>query len=509
MAFRSRLLLLVAVPIVVLTLWAAFSRYSIGRLTTGGLVADKDLIADILPPPNYLIESYLLCLQMADEANRGQLPALESSGQRLRDEYEKRAQYWHEHLEPGPVREAFAAAEGPAQEFLTIRDNQFLPLVRGGRFAEAKALLAGQLGEKYRTHRAAIDRLVQLVSHQAEVDQSATDTLIRVNARSAIAIPVVAGLLLLTYGIVVVRDITRRLTTVATNLTAGSERVAANSDQIAAGSQTVAQAATEQAAAVEESSAALTEMASMAKQNAAHSSDAKALASQTRAVAEQSTRQMERMNEAMEQVKQSSTEIAKIIKTIDEIAFQTNLLALNAAVEAARAGEAGAGFAVVADEVRALAQRSATAAHESADKIEASVQRSDLGARISTEIGVSLGEIAAKVRNLDDLLANITSASNEEADGIQQVSTAISQVEKTTQSCAASSEESSAAAHDLCVQGNALRSAVHDLESLLHGSGQTSAGKTPLAERPCARKARASAQPKARKQPAAELVAVE
>ena len=111
MPFRRRLRLLVITPIVLLVLWAAFSRYSIGRLTTGGLVADKDLIADILPPPNYLIESYLLCLQLADESNRSQIDQLIADGKDLRTAYDQRADYWHRHLAAGPIRDAFAASE--------------------------------------------------------------------------------------------------------------------------------------------------------------------------------------------------------------------------------------------------------------------------------------------------------------------------------------------------------------------------------------------------------------
>jgi methyl-accepting chemotaxis protein len=192
---------------------------------------------------------------------------------------------------------------------------------------------------------------------------------------------------------------------------------------------------------------------------------------------------MARMAEAMEQVKQSSAEIGKIIKTIDEIAFQTNLLALNAAVEAARAGEAGAGFAIVAEEVRSLAQRSAAAARETAEKIAASAQRTVLGANISAEMATSLTAMATKARQLDELVASITAASNDQAQGIAQIATAVGQMDQTTQNGASQSEENAAASKALCEQSLTLRSAVLELQTLIQGDSAQRSADTP-ARRP-------------------------
>lgn len=274
MPFRRRLRLLVIFPIVILALWAAFSRYSIGRLTTGGLVADKDLIADILPPPNYLIESYLISLQLADETNRGDIAALEAASKQLREAYDQRSAYWHTQLAPGPMRDAFAAAEKCAREFLELRDTQLLPLVHASNYAEAHAIAVGPLTAKYRAHRTAIDRLVELTTKQAAVDQAATSSLIALNARLAVLIPLVAAIGLAAYGIYVTRDITGRLHHVADNLASGSQRVAAAAEQISASSQELAQNATEQAASLEETSATLTEMSSMTRQNVEHAGNA-------------------------------------------------------------------------------------------------------------------------------------------------------------------------------------------------------------------------------------------
>ena len=138
--------------------------------------------------------------------------------------------------------------------------------------------------------------------------------------------------------------------------------------------------------------------------------------------------EMQAMSSAMNDIKSSSDDIAKIIKTIDEIAFQTNILALNAAVEAARAGEAGAGFAVVADEVRNLAQRCAQAAKETASKIEDSVQKSTNGVEISAKVAISLQEIVSKTRQVDELAGEVATTSVEQSQGIEQVNTAVSHV---------------------------------------------------------------------------------
>jgi methyl-accepting chemotaxis protein len=180
---------------------------------------------------------------------------------------------------------------------------------------------------------------------------------------------------------------------------------------------------------------------------------------------------------AMSTIKASSDDIAKIIKTIDEIAFQTNILALNAAIEAARAGEAGLGFAVVAEEVRALAHRSATAAKETAAKIEDSVAKSQQGAQISSEVAASFETIQQQIRHLDALVGEIATASHEQTQGLSQVTTAVSQMDQITQANAATAEETAAASQELNTQATALSEAVASLRSVI---GDKSVGQTEL-----------------------------
>ena len=209
------------------------------------------------------------------------------------------------------------------------------------------------------------------------------------------------------------RRIRRALTELATRLSQSSEQVSTSSAFIASASQSLAEGASEQAASLQETSASLEEMSSRTNFNTANAETTKNLAREARNAADVGAADMRTMNSAIGAIKTSSDDIAKIAKTIDEIAFQTNILALNAAVEAARAGEAGLGFAVVADEVRNLAQRCAQSARETATKIEDAIVRTNQGVEITTNVTHGLEEIVAKVRQVDELVAKVATASRE------------------------------------------------------------------------------------------------
>jgi methyl-accepting chemotaxis protein len=281
---------------------------------------------------------------------------------------------------------------------------------------------------------------------------------------------IIAGIFVVLAVLVVRYQIAAPLAVVLEKLTGAADRVRSFSNQINTASHTLAEGASEQAASLEETCASLEELSTMTKRNAGDANQAKELANHARRAAESGTTEIQHMSQAMDAIKEASHNIAKIIKSIDEIAFQTNLLALNAAVEAARAGEAGMGFAVVADEVRSLAQRSAKAAQETAEKIKDSISKSDHGVQISLQVSKSFEEIMEKIRKVDDLVANIASASKEQSEGIGQVNTAVSQMDKVTQSNAANAEESAAAAHELHSQADALREALSKMMQLMEGA---------------------------------------
>jgi methyl-accepting chemotaxis protein len=202
--------------------------------------------------------------------------------------------------------------------------------------------------------------------------------------------------------------------------------------------------------------ASLQETTASARQSATNALEARGLAERARASAAAGVTRMDRLSEAVGEIKQSSDATAKIVKTIDEIAFQTNLLALNAAVEAARAGEAGRGFAVVAEEVRALAQRSAAAARETAALIDQGAQSAERGLTLNGDVRRSLEEISAQVERVTDVVAEITAASEQQATGVAQVNQAVTQMNHVTQQVAANAEESAGASAELASQAASL-----------------------------------------------------
>jgi methyl-accepting chemotaxis protein len=286
-----------------------------------------------------------------------------------------------------------------------------------------------------------------------------------------------------TFGFLIIHGTNRALTTASRVLHEGASQLTAAAGQVSASSQSLAEGASEQAASLEETSSSLEEMASMSKRNSESVQQAKVLSGETRLAADTGTADMQEMKNAMDAIKASSDDIAKIIKTIDEIAFQTNILALNAAVEAARAGEAGAGFAVVADEVRNLAQRSAQSAKETATKIEEAITKSEYGVKISGKVAQSLHAIAEKTRKVDSIVAEIATASDEQNQGVHQVNLAIGQMDKVTQSNASSAEETASAAEELNAQALSLHEAVVELGKLVGHVSASEGNPNETAER--------------------------
>lgn len=246
-------------------------------------------------------------------------------------------------------------------------------------------------------------------------------------------------------------------------MTDGSEQMTSASQQVAATGQQIAEATGQQAASLEETSSSLEEMASMTSQNADNANQANVLAKDASDAAQNGNRSIQQLNSAMSEISSSSEETAKIVKTIEDIAFQTNLLALNAAVEAARAGEAGSGFAVVAEEVRNLAQRAGDAARDTGQLISESTSRIENGVKIAQESAGALEEINTNVQKVSNLLGEISASSKEQAQGINQVNEAVTQMDGVVQANAASSEESASAGNELSSQARQLSEMVHEL----------------------------------------------
>ncbi len=247
-------------------------------------------------------------------------------------------------------------------------------------------------------------------------------------------------------------------------------QISSSSEGISSSSHSLAEGTSEQASSLEETSSSLEEMSSMTKQNADHAQQADQLSKGSLDDLKYANTSMKSLIDSMEDISTSSGNVAKIIKTIDEIAFQTNLLALNAAVEAARAGEAGAGFAVVADEVRNLALRSAEASGNTQELIKDITSKIDRGSGLVSETDESYRKVAVRVQKVTELVGEISAASNQQAQGIEQVNKSVAEMDKVTQQNAANAEESDSASEEMNAQAEQMKGVVGELMALVGGN---------------------------------------
>ena len=284
-----------------------------------------------------------------------------------------------------------------------------------------------------------------------------------------------------------IRSITGPINRVIGGMQAGSEQVASAAGQVSEASIQLAEGASVQASSLEETSASLDMMAGGAKQSASNSKQANSRSQEVKIHAEKGKMAMAGLNSAMEKIKASSDETAKIIKTIDEIAFQTNLLALNAAVEAARAGDAGKGFAVVAEEVRNLAQRSAEAAKGTADLIDESNQNSTLGVKATSDVAEILEEVVTGIVEVSSLIGEVSDSAEEQSRSVSEVNTAVSQMDSVTQANAAGAEESASAAEEMSSQAAEMKSLVATLMEIVGGASTASGSAMASIGAPAAR----------------------
>jgi len=346
----------------------------------------------------------------------------------------------------------------------------------------SKAVIAQQKGIEYYTFQG-VDKLASfapagvkswsIIASQAKDEIMAVPTELRNRT-------VLAGSILLCLSLVLVyffgRSVSRPIARVVEGLADSAEQAASASMQLSSASSSLAEGASEQAASLEETSSSLEEMSSTTKQNAENANQANKLMAETRGTVSRASQAMGDLIVSMAEISRASEETSKIIKTIDEIAFQTNLLALNAAVEAARAGEAGAGFAVVADEVRNLAMRAAEAAGNTANLIEGTVKRVKEGSALVEKTNNEFQAVAAGVGKSGDLVGEISAASLEQAQGIEQVNRAVNEMDSVVQHNASSAEQSASASEVMSAQAERMKDFVGELVAMVGAVNVNRAG---------------------------------
>jgi methyl-accepting chemotaxis protein len=288
-------------------------------------------------------------------------------------------------------------------------------------------------------------------------------------------IAIIGTIVLLVAVLFIARYIAKAVTSITNRLSETGDNVTVAIEQLSLAGQSLSQSASESAASLEETVAALEEMSSMVRMNSDNAKQAAQLSSQSSESAHKGEVEMTSLMQSMEDISKSSKEIEEIINVIDDIAFQTNLLALNAAVEAARAGEQGKGFAVVAEAVRALAQRSAVAAKDINTLIKSNVTKIENGTLQANRSGDVLKSIVTSVKKVSDLNLEISTASEEQATGIQQISKAMNQLDASVQSNAASSEEIAGTSTDISNQANVMKASTDEMNVFVHGELKKSA----------------------------------
>ena len=368
------------------------------------------------------------------------------------------------------VRGSFEGSEGVAERVrAAIQSTEELEKLNG----QMRGMVAKQIEEsKKEVSQAGVNQEnVVLALNQAA----------QKNLTMVIVIGVLIGAVALLMSLGISRSITRPITRVIEGLTAGADRVASASAQVLAESRSLAEGASAQAAGIEETSSSMEEMASMTKQNADNAHQANSLMKDTGQVVEEANASMNELTRSMDEITLANQETAKIIKTIDDIAFQTNLLALNAAVEAARAGEAGAGFAVVANEVRTLALRAAEAAKTTAGLIEETVFKIKNGSEIVHQTNENFGRVAQKAHQVSNGVNDIAQASSEQTQGIEQINKAVAEMDRVVQKNALSAQQSAEAAEEMNSQAKTMKDFVGELLVLVGKKKGPGTAATPTA----------------------------
>jgi len=530
LSVRQRFYILLAVFGLGFTLFFAVSYKVFNDVKVNGdlyaqIVQKKDLIADVLPPPNFVVETHMVALQLLE--SEGNDPAefnkLTERLKVLKAEYETRHNFWVDQQLPPELRDVFInKAHAPVMGYYKLVQDDLVGAIKAkdmesARVAFSKANLA------FIQHRDAIDQVVKMATQLATDTEAQAAQTINWSNILLLAMFVVVLALCLTVALIIsngivkplsetvqvaqkfaqgdltvhindmgkselgqlnlaLRNMQQSLVNLVRNIQSGSQQVANASAEIASGNHDLSSRTESQASSLEETASSMEELGATVRQNADNARTANQLAQSASSVAVRGGEVVAQVVDTMKGINDSSRKISDIISVIDGIAFQTNILALNAAVEAARAGEQGRGFAVVAGEVRSLAQRSAEAAKEIKTLISASVDRVEQGSKLVDEAGNTMQEVVASIRRVTDIMGEISAASTEQSMGVSQVGEAVTQMDQVTQQNAALVEEMAAAASSLKNQAEELLNTVNVLK--VDGAAVSSSGQRPAAVGP-------------------------
>jgi methyl-accepting chemotaxis protein len=438
----------------------------------------KDIIADILPPPVYILESYLTVAALSTESDPKRRAQLAGQLERLKKEYFERREFWRAELEDGDLKQMLTdSSYTPAAEFYKIVDEAFIPAAKNGDMSALQKLSLGVLRDKYNAHRAEIDKAVSLANERNTKDETAAAAVIRKRKNILLALGAAGSLLMILVSWLIARN-ARRQFNAAAGLSAAAGSLFESAERILRSGNALARGSAGQAAATEETSASIEELSAMTKLNAENTGAAQGLAANVITEARKGLEAIERLAKTADGIKRSSEETSKVTKAIDEIAFQTNLLALNAAVEAARAGEAGKGFAVVAEEVRNLAGKSSVSAKNTETLIEESIRNANANLAISAEAENFVRRINGMAEEVGRILGQIAKAGQEQENGVAQISVAANEIAAVTQANAADAENISSECKNLESQARGLK-LVADRLLLALGGGKTEDGAGP------------------------------